>query len=160
MCDLGDSNGAGDVVFLAGRTYEGARLISLTAPWQAHIRTEKQGKHRRRVEIVLYSTRHVPEYSRVNLTSKMVMTLPFRWLTSTSPSMLTILLILADTSPSLASILVKLSSNHCFAQAETSLLTQCQLLGLCRTMVAGERWDKKGKETVCQLERRGLEVMG
>lgn len=75
-----------------------------------------------------------PEYSRTSFTSKMVMTLPFRWETSTSPSLLTTLLILALVSPSAASILVRLSSNHCFAQAETSLLTQCQLLGLCRTI--------------------------
>ncbi len=92
----------------------------------------------RRAEIfmALYSTWYVPVYSRVNLTSKMVMTLPFRWLTSTSPSMLTILLILAVTSPSLASIWVRFSSNHVLAQGETSLFTQCQLLGLWRTIFA------------------------
>lgn len=83
----------------------------------------------------LYSTKYAPEYSRINLTSKMVITLPFRWLTSTSPSTLTTLLILAVTSPSFASSFVRCSSNHCLAQAEASLLTQCQLFGLWRTIV-------------------------
>ncbi len=95
--------------------------------------------------MALYSTQHAPEYSRVNLTSKMVITLPFRWLTSTSPSTLTTLLILAVTSPSSASILVRFSSNHVLAQAETSLFTQCQLLGLWRTIVAGRRRNLRGK---------------
>ena len=90
---------------------------------------------------------YVPEYSSVNLTSKIVMILPFRCATSTSPSMLTTLEIFADTSPSLASILVRLSSNHCLAHTETSLLTQCQLLGLCRTMMA-VGW-KRGTGRVC-----------
>jgi len=66
----------------------------------------------------------------------MVMTLPFLWLTSTSPSMLTTLLIFAVTPPSADSTLVKLSSRYCLAQAEASLLTQCQLLGLWRTILS------------------------
>lgn len=68
------------------------------------------------------------------------MTLPLRCATSTSPSMLMTLLILAVTSPSFASILTRLSSNHWRAHGEASLLTQCQLLGLWRTILeAGGR---------------------
>src|SRR6266699_6340317 len=58
------------------------------------------------------------------------MTFPFLWLTSTSPSMLTTLEMLAVTLPCFASNFVRLPSNHCFVQAEASLLTQCQLFGL------------------------------
>jgi hypothetical protein len=76
-------------------------------------------------------------YSRVNLTSKMVMTLPFRCATSTSPFMLMTLETLALTSPSSASIFLRLSSNHWRVQDVASLLTQCQLLGLWRTILVG-----------------------
>ena len=88
---------------------------------------------------------HEPVYSKTSFTSKMVMTLPLRWLTSTSPSMLWTLLILALTSPFCASRVSRFWSNQSLAHWETSLFTQCQLLGLCRTIVsmgsraAGER---------------------
>ena len=67
------------------------------------------------------------------------MTFPFRWLTSTSPSMLTNLDTLADTWPSSADISMRFFSRYSLAHSETSLLTQCQLLGLWRTILAGER---------------------
>lgn len=81
----------------------------------------------------------LPEYSSTSFTSKMVMTFPLRWLTSTSPSMDWMEEIFAVTSPSLASTLTTFSLNHSRAHSETSLLTQCQLLGLWRTIVAERR---------------------
>ena len=77
------------------------------------------------------------------------MTLPLRCATSTSPSMLMTLLILAVTSPSFASILARLSSNHWRAHGEASLLTQCQLLGLWRTLLAAV--GREGNESVRKL---------
>ena len=82
----------------------------------------------------------LPVNSNCSRTSKMVMTLPFRCDTSTSPSMLNILLTSADVPSSLdafrpTSSLVKYSCVH----ALTSLFTQCQLFGLCRAMVGSKR---------------------
>ena len=129
--DLGHGDGARNLVVVRG-----------SRAWRARILARADGLHwdrgtgaaRGSSDCILWQ--YVPVNSRVNLTSKMVMTLPLRCATSTSPSMPTTLVILAVTSPSFASTLVRWSSNHCRAHGEASLLTQCQLLGLCRTMVA------------------------
>ena len=80
--------------------------------------------------------RHRPSKSSCSFTSKRVMTFPFRWLTSTSPSMLATLVILAETSSFFADMAVRFLSRYCRAHSDTSLLTQCQLFGLWRTIVA------------------------
>ncbi len=77
----------------------------------------------------------VPSYSICSLTSNSVMTFPFRWLTSQSPSRLMIFVILAETSPSLAEMPTRFFSRYSLAHSRTSLFTQCQLLGLCKTIL-------------------------
>ena len=67
----------------------------------------------------------------------MVMTLPFRWLTSASPSMLMTLSILAVTPSCSAEMMGSSLSRYSRAHPDTSLFTQCQLLGLWRTISAG-----------------------
>lgn len=108
------------------------------------------------MEVFVILWQYVPVYSRVNLTSNIVMTLPLRCATSTSPSMLMTLLILAVTSPSFASTLGRLSSNHLRAHGDASLFTQCQLLGLCRTMLAVVEQERSLKVNVCLGQRRSL----
>lgn len=78
---------------------------------------------------------NIPENSRRSLTSNKVMTFPFLWETSTSPSTLRTLSILAKTSPWLTERTVSLSLKYFWAHSRASLLTQCQLLGLWRTIV-------------------------
>lgn len=77
----------------------------------------------------------LPSYSICNFTSNSVITLPFRWLTSTSPSMLNIFETVAETSPCSADVPMRDFSRYCRAHSLTSLLTQCQLFGLWRTML-------------------------
>lgn len=85
--------------------------------------------------VVILIQLDVPENSRRSLTSNKVMTFPFLWETSTSPSTLRILSILAETSLWLAERTVSLSLKYFWAHSRASLLTQCQLLGLWRTIV-------------------------
>lgn len=123
---LGHSDGSRHFVHVRGRSFDGCQ--------QAGVK--------------LRGVQFLPVYSRTSFTSNMVMTLPFRWLTSTSPSMLWTRLTLASISPSWTSSLDRLSSNHCLAQGETSLLTQCQLLGLCSTIVTARGKPMGGKQNL------------
>lgn len=81
----------------------------------------------------------LPSYSSCSFTSKSVITLPFRWLTSTSPSMLSTFETEAETSPLSADVPMRDFSRRCRAHSLTSLLTQCQLFGLWRTMLGGSQ---------------------
>lgn len=85
--------------------------------------------------VVILIQLDVPENSRRSLTSNKVMTFPFLWETSTSPSTLRTLSTLAETLPWLAERTVSLSLKYFWAHSRASLLTQCQLLGLWRTIV-------------------------
>src|SRR5215469_5353713 len=81
-------------------------------------------------EVELQTMQPVPEYSSESLKSNMVITFPLRWLTSTSPSRFKRLSILTLISPSSAEMPTNSSVRYDLVHSETSLFTQCQLLGL------------------------------